>query len=357
MIFFARIGGDEFAIYIRSKRSIHECEQKAEQLATAILDAVSRPFNIENNQLSISASVGLALYPRDAKDYGELMQFADTAMYHAKDTGRNRHVFYFGEIVESAKHRFLIERELRNAIGNNEITLAYQPIVESGGDNVIEGFEVLSRWIHPELGFIPPDEFIKVAEETGLIGGYTLRLLDRACKKILHWNQLADKAFMLSINISPVHFLHDDLASSILETLEQNAFQPEHLKIEITENVLIENSDHVLKILNTLKKSGVKVSIDDFGTGYSSIGYLKSYPLDFIKIDRSFVIDTPINTDNKNICSVIKDLAGYMNLKVIAEGVENGENSRFLESIQIEYMQGYHFSKPMSAEFWDNYFL
>jgi diguanylate cyclase (GGDEF)-like protein/PAS domain S-box-containing protein len=352
--FFARLGGDEFAIFFQSNDETKICEQKIVKKADRVIASLNRVFEIEENQLSIGSSIGIALYPRDAGNIEELMQYADTAMYHAKDNGRNRYTIYTGDIAKEAKYRYKIEQELRSAIKEGQITSVYQPIVNSNSTK-IEGFEVLSRWIHDELGFISPELFISIAEERGMIADYTYDLLESSCLQIKKWNQKWNQKFYISVNISPVHFLQSDLVENIGKILEKTALSPSLLKLEITEGVIIENKELVVSTLKRFRQMGIKISIDDFGTGYSSISYLKDYPVDFLKIDRSFVIDTPFDVNNKNICTTIVSLAKNFNLAIIAEGVETSDNAKFLKNIGVEYLQGYYFSKPENSEYWDNF--
>ncbi len=353
--FFARLGGDEFALFFHSSQSSEICEQRAVEKAEAIIKTVNRVFDIEDNHLRIGASIGIALYPRDANSMQELMQYADTAMYDAKEGGRNRFVLYYGEIVERVKYRYRIEQELRLAIDNRDLTLVYQPILSSI-DKRIRGFEVLSRWNHKELGHVSPEIFISVAEERGLIADYTYTILEDSCIQVAKWNDLHNESFYLSVNLSPVQFLHSDLVQKIDEILNKTNFDPNNLKLEITENIIINNKDQVLEALNKFHQLGVQICIDDFGTGYSSIGYLRDYPIDYLKIDKSFVENTPFDKSNKNICSVISSLADNFNIGVIAEGVETNENMQFLKELGVEFLQGFYFSKGENAEYWDNFF-
>ncbi len=353
--FFARLGGDEFAIFFHSSQSSEVCEQKAVEKAESIINAVNRVFDIEDNHLRIGASIGIALYPRDANNMQELMQYADTAMYDAKEGGRNRFVLYYGEIVERVKYRYKVEQELRLAIDNRELTLVYQPIL-SANDKIIRGFEVLSRWNHKELGHVSPEIFISVAEERGLIADYTYSILEDSCTQVAKWNELHNESFYLSVNLSPVQFLHSDLVQKVDEILTKTQFEPSNLKLEITENIIINNKDQVLEALNKFHQLGIQICIDDFGTGYSSIGYLRDYPIDYLKIDKSFVENVPFDKSNKNICSVISSLADNFNIGVIAEGVETEENMTFLSDLGVEFLQGFYFSKGEKAEYWSNFF-
>ncbi len=353
--FFARLGGDEFAIFFHSSYSAEICEQKAVEKADKIIDAVNQTFKIEHNQLSIGSSIGIALYPRDANNIEKLMQHADTAMYHSKERGRNRYTIYVGDIVKEVKYRYRVEQDLRIAMKKEQITPVYQPIVQSA-DEKIKGFEVLSRWVDKDLGFISPKLFIAIAQESGLIVDYTYKLLYRACEDIKRWNIKYNQSFYLSINISSVHFLQDDLVEKVLSILEKIDFDPSLLKLEITESTMLDNKELVFNALKKLQSMGIEISIDDFGIGYSSITSLKDYPVDYIKIDNSFVVDTPYDSNNKNICTTIVSLAHNFGLNVIAEGVETRENAQFLNEIGVEYLQGYLFSKPKDAEYWDDFF-
>jgi len=352
--FFARLGGDEFAIFFQSSEEIKTCEEKIATKADKIINSLNEVFEIKDNQLSIGSSIGITLYPRDANNIEELMQYVDTAMYNAKDNGRNRYTIYTGDIAKEAKYKYKIEQELRSAMKNGEITLVYQPIVNSKNSK-IEGFEVLSRWIHEELGFVSPELFISIAEERGMIANYTYDLLELSCSQTKKWNQKWNQNFYVSVNISPVHFLQNDLVENISKILEKTKLPASLLKLEITEGVIIENKELVISTLKRFRKMGIKISIDDFGTGYSSISYLKNYPIDFLKIDRSFITDTPFDMNNKNICQTIVSLAKNFNLAIIAEGVETDDNVKFLKNIDVEYLQGYYFSKPENSEYWDNF--
>lgn|GEM_PF-6354147 len=353
--FFARLGGDEFAIFFHVKEGLEIAETKATQKAEKIIETLNELFLIDDNQLSIGSSIGIAFYPVDADNIDTLMQYADTAMYHSKETGRNRFTFYTEDLAKESQKRYQIEQALRQALKNDELTSVYQPIVSSRNGHIL-GFEVLSRWEHPTLGFVSPDLFISIAEERGLIAEYTYTLLKRSCKDILEWNRTFNQSFYLSINISPVHFVQQDLVDRIEFLLNSIGFPPALLHLEITEGVLIENQDHLVTTLSKLRNTGVKISIDDFGTGYSSISYLKEYPVDKLKIDRTFVQDVPYDDKNKNICTTIASLAHNFGLDIVAEGVETIENAKFLREIGVDFLQGYLFCKPQTAKYWMAFF-
>jgi len=353
--FFARLGGDEFAIFFHVKEGLEIAETKAIQKAEKIIETLNELFIIDDNQLSIGSSIGIAFYPVDADNIDTLMQYADTAMYHSKETGRNRFTLYTEDLAKESQKRYQVEQALRKALKKDKLTSVYQPIISSKNGHIL-GFEVLSRWEDPTLGHVSPDLFISIAEERGLIAEYTYTLLKRSCKDILEWNRTLNHSFYLSINISPVHFVQQDLVERIKLLLEDIGFAPDLLHLEITEGVLIENQEHLLTTLSKLRGMGIKISIDDFGTGYSSISYLKEYPVDKIKIDRTFVQDVPHDDKNKNICATIASLAHNFGLDIVAEGVETVDNAKFLREIGVDYLQGYLFGKPQTADYWLNFF-
>lgn len=338
----ARLGGDEFTVMIPNMTH----NENALVLSHRIRELIRRPFNLEGREVVLTASIGIAVYPDDGESADALLKYADTAMYHAKDKGRDNCQFYSATLTKQAMQRLDMESHLRLALERNEFFLVYQPQldIESGR---IRSVEALIRWQHPEQGELSPMEFIPLAEETGLIIPIGEWVLRTACATAARW-QASGHPLRVAVNLSPVQFRNPNLLNSVTDILA-DGLAPEWLELEITESALAEDSDTTLATLHALRKAGVRISLDDFGTGYSSLSYLKRLPLNIIKVDQSFVHGLPDDKDSLAIVQTIVALAKNLGFAVTAEGVETLEQARILHHLSCETLQGHYFSKPIPA--------
>lgn len=339
----ARLGGDEFII-ILSDADLHG----AEHVAQKILDVISRPYKIEEYELNISASVGIALYPSDGADIETLSKNADAAMYRSKQDGRNTYRFFTEEMQTQSLRNLQLSNALRNALGNQELFLVYQPQI-SFQDGRLIGAEALLRWNHPELGSIPPSEFIPVAEENGLILPIGEWVLRTAVKKAKEWLDATQLPLVMSVNLSAVQFRHHDLPNLISRILHEYDLPAHCLELELTEGMAMHDPQLAINIIQNLNLRGVRISIDDFGTGYSSLSYLKQFKINKLKIDQSFVRDLSTDPDDKAIVSAVINMAHSLGLDAIAEGVETIEQLECLRAKGCDEAQGYYYSKPLPA--------
>jgi diguanylate cyclase (GGDEF)-like protein len=337
----ARLGGDEFAVVQFCK----DCDPSAVALlASHIVEQISEPYTIAGHQLVIGVSIGISLAPEDGKNPDELLKKADLALYRAKADGRGTYRFFETGMDARAQARRLLELDLRAALQRSEFEVHYQPIRDIAQDKVV-AFEALVRWKHPLRGMIPPVNFIPLAEETGLIvqlGDWVLR---QACTDAVGWSQDVD----IAVNLSPVQFKNLNLVSSVKAALEASGLPAHRLELEITESVLLQNSETTLAVLHELRAFGVRISLDDFGTGYSSLSYLRSFPFDKIKIDRSFVTELATRDDSMAIVRAVTGLGKSLGIVTTAEGVETDEQFDLLRREGCTQAQGYLFSKPRPA--------
>ena len=344
----ARLGGDEFLITME-ELTHNELIVNAPLVATKILTALAHKYTLEMTQAYIGASIGIAIYPEDATTAATLLQAADMAMYHAKEQGKNNYQFYSTQLNEKAKRRAYIERELRLALSRNQLLLHYQPQYNIISKKV-ESFEALLRWQHPELGLIHPDEFIPIAEESGLIIKIGLWVLKTAVKQLLVWQKDINPTLLMAINVSVKQLESDNLSQSVQSILEITHLRPKFLELEVTENISIDDDSMTLANLHKLDSLGVQLSMDDFGTGYSNMSYLKKLPIGRIKIDRCFISDIPQDSNDEAIACAIIAMAESFNYNVIAEGIETKEQEEFLLNNGCHTGQGFLFSKPIAAE-------
>jgi len=342
---FARLGGDEFTVLLTEIRDAED----AARVARRILAVLSNPFVLDNRELFVSTSIGIAIFPHDGKDVDSLLRNADAAMYHAKEQGKNNYQYYIESMNASALERLTLENDLRKAIEREEFILYYQPRMHIRTGK-ISGVEALIRWIHPEKGLILPDKFITLAEETNLITYIDEWVMKNACRQGALWQRSGHPSLFLSVNISGTQFKHDTLLEIMAESLNESGINPDNLELEITESAIMENAGSTLAVLYKLKKMGINLSMDDFGTGYCSFSYLKSFPLDIIKIDRSFIADINKTEEDAVIVKAIIAMSHSLRLKVIAEGVETEEQLSLLREMGCDEMQGYLLSKPLPAE-------
>ncbi len=345
----ARLSGDEFIIMEETNDPVKDISDNAQRL----LDCISQPMMLNHHEVVITASVGISVYPSDGEEATILLKNANTALSRAKTQGKNTYQFYTAEMNAMALKRLILENQLRKVIERNELQLHYQPQIELTTGRII-GMEALLRWYHPERGYISPDQFITIAEETGLIIPIGEWVLRTACQQTKDWQNTGLTPIRVSVNVSSRQFQHPNLLHTIKQTLQDTQLNPHYLELELTESILMEENrthkDKVISninILNELQTMGVHIAIDDFGTGYSSLNYLKRLPLNTLKIDRSFIQDVCTNRDDAAITTAIIAMAHSLQLTVIAEGVENNEQLAFLQQKGCEICQGYFFSPPI----------
>lgn len=340
----ARLAGDEFTVTLDSLRDPRD----AARVAQRILDELARPFMLNGNEVVVTCSVGIAVYPQDGEQAGMLLKNADAAMYQAKELGKNTYHFFAGAMNSAAVEKLKMESELRHALERNELLLHYQPKVDARSGR-ITGVEALMRWQHPERGLVPPGMFIPVAEETGLIVAMGEWVLEEACRQKKAWRDAGLQGIDMAINLASPSFRKSDLVERVADTLRRYEVPPAELCLEATESILMRDADVTMVTLNRLRDLGVKLSVDDFGTGYSSLSYLRRFPINQLKIDRSFVKDVTSSPDDAAIISAIVSLARTLKLEVVAEGVETAEQVRRLAEQGCRMMQGFYFSKPLPA--------
>lgn len=340
-----RLGGDEFAVILENIADSHQ----AAGLGQAVVEAVAAPFEISGQKVYVTASCGIGIYPDHSDTAKDLIRNADTAMYHAKDAGKNISAVFRPEMNEKADRRINIEGSLRTAMESDQLELYYQPKVDFGAMR-LDGVEALLRWRHPLHGHISPTEFIPVAEDSGLIIPLGTWVLRKACEQAAAWDRQGLAPLGISVNISVVQLKDPKFADMVAEALAASGFPPARLELELTETMLMEDVEANLRVMQRLRALGVQISIDDFGTGYSSMSYLKRFPITALKIDRSFVSDLPGDRENAAITEAIIALARALDLKTVAEGVETMAQAQLLADAGCDYLQGYLFSKPVAPD-------
>ncbi len=340
----ARMGGDEFTILLPSL----EQAQDAAVVAQKLLQSITAPILLDGQELYVSASIGISVFPFDGRDGQTLLRNADVAMYRAKDQGRNGYLLYTEAMNSTAFERLFLESSLRKALEQGEFMLNYQPQIEAESGHII-GVEALIRWRHPEIGIISPAKFIPLAEETGLIIPLGEWVLREACRQAALW-QAQGHRLIMSINLSARQFEDRELVPKIRSILSEAALDPAWVELEMTEGAIIHNTDRAVQILRELRALGLRLCVDDFGTGYSSLSYLRRFPLDVLKVDRSFVQDVTEDSAGQAIVRAVIDLAHALRLKVIAEGVETEAQRECLVALGCDAMQGFLFSPPVSIE-------
>ncbi len=341
----SRMGGDEFAIILDDLKDV----KFAAVVARKILQALSKPVFIEEYELYATSSIGISIYPADSDNVDGLMRCADTALYRAKDAGKNNYQFYTRDMNTRAFEFLLMEAGLRKALCKNELEVFYQPQMDLK-DNSLIGMEALLRWNHPEKGMVSPGDFIPLAEETGLIESIGEWVLRTSCTQNKAWQDEGYPPVCVSVNMSARQFYQKNIIELVASVLEETGLEAQYLELELTESIIMHDVESTITTLKGLKKMGVKLAIDDFGTGYSSLSYLKLFPIDHLKIDRSFVFNISSNGNDAAIAASVVVLAHSMNLKVVAEGVETVEQLDILREQGCDYVQGYFFSKPISAK-------
>jgi diguanylate cyclase (GGDEF)-like protein/PAS domain S-box-containing protein len=340
----ARLGGDEFVLLIQE---VSEAKQ-AEAVARKILSALIKPMFIGGQECRVTASIGICLYPSDAADEQALMKNADMAMYRAKEEGKNTYRFYSQDTNVHSFERLALETSLRRGLERNEFFLHYQAKLDLHTMQ-ITGVEALIRWQHPELGLVSPLQFIPLAEETGLIVPIGKWVLDTACAQNVAWQREGLPPLRMAVNLSARQFTDEDLVVDIAAALERSAMAPELLELELTESTVMQSAERAETVLHAIKKLGVRLAIDDFGVGYSSLTHLKRFPIDTLKVDRSFIRDIPQDSEDKAITEAIIAMGRSLKLTVVAEGVETLEQQTFLHDHDCDEMQGFYLSKPITG--------
>jgi diguanylate cyclase (GGDEF)-like protein/PAS domain S-box-containing protein len=340
-----RLGGDEFVV-ILSNTTAHG----AENVARKIINSFKEPFNVEGKVLSVQTSIGISIYPENGRDSNMLTRHADIAMYQAKSAGRGQYCFFNFKMNTHLEHRLALERDLRDAIHENQFLLHYQPQIDLGTRKLI-GVEALIRWQHPERGMISPVDFIPIAEDSGLINPIGEWVLKQACEDIKKWKSAGFSGFKVAVNLSLRQLQAGKLFEKISAILQQTGVDGSRLELELTESVMMENHAETVDFMTQCKDLGIHFSIDDFGTGYSSLSYLTKLPLlDILKIDRSFVQEISKHSDANTIVSAIVNMAKSLRLNVIAEGVETLEQLDYLTECGCDTVQGFHFSRPLNYD-------
>ncbi len=340
-----RQGGDEFVVVL----SELDAAENAGISAAKLLAALTLPYHIGPHDVHVPVSIGVSIYPDDAEDAETLINNADTAMYHAKEAGRNNYQFFRQEMNIRAVERQFIEGSLRVALERNEFSLHYQPKMDLGSGTII-GVEALLRWRHPERGFIPPAQFVPIAEDTGLILPIGKWVLREACRQARAWIDAGLQPVQIAVNISAVEFRSKDFVETVRTILNETKLDPRWLELELTETVLMKHAESTVAMLKSLKEIGVQLTVDDFGTGYSSLSYLRQFPVDALKVDQSFVHEISSRSDDEVIVSAVISMGNSLKKRVIAEGVETREQLDFLTAEGCEEAQGYFFNRPMVAD-------
>ena len=341
----ARLGGDEFLIMLTNVTDVPDAAVAAERL----MDAMTAEFVVQGHLLKVSCSIGISIFPEHGKDCDTLIKNADAAMYNAKECGRNNFRFFTEDMNTQVVERLTLENSLRLALEREELFLVYQPQMDMATRKVT-GLEALLRWQHPELGLVPPDKFIRIAENSGLIVPIGEWVLRTACAQAQQWQQEGLPAVTVAVNVSAIQFRHEGFCGLIQRVLNETGLAPQYLELELTESLLLANADLMLSVIQELKAMGLTLAIDDFGTGYSSFSYLRQFQVSKLKIDRSFIRDVAVNADDAAITAAIISIAKSLKLKVIAEGVENEAQMTFLRAHQCDEIQGYYFSKPLAVD-------
>jgi diguanylate cyclase (GGDEF)-like protein len=341
----ARLGGDEFTLLLTDVDRILD----AARISKRILETVAEPFHLESQEVIVTASIGVSFYPDDGDDLETILRNADTAMYHAKDEGGNAYHFYTTEMHQTVHKRLTLESKLRRALERDEFQLVYQPIVDVQSRDIV-GMEALLRWNEPEIGMIPPVEFVSLAEETGLIVPIGEWVLNQAARQNVHWQQQGLPHLRVAVNVASRQFMGASLLPIVQRALNSAGLHPQYLVLELTEGSLISVDAAVRSTLMALREQGIHISVDDFGTGYSSLSYLKHLPFDHLKIDRTFIIDVTRNRDDAAIVQAVIAMGHGLDLQVIAEGVETEEQLAFLLQHGCDSAQGFLFSEPLAAD-------
>ncbi len=338
----ARLGGDEFVVILEETAERHDVER----IAGDLLVSLSQPLQLSGHECHTTASIGIAVYPADGSDVQTLTKNADMAMYLAKEDGKNGFRFFSNEVRAQSIERLTMESALRRALERDQFSLDYQPKVDMASGR-ISGVEALLRWSHPELGKVSPGQFIPLAEEIGLIVPIGRWVLKEACAQNMAWQRGGLEAVTMAVNLSPRQFGDPHLLDDIDEALAASGMPPELLQLEVTESMVMRNVTRAVRVLDAIQYRGIRLAIDDFGTGYSSMSLMKQFPIDTIKIDRSFVRDLPDDSEDVAIAQAIISMGKALGMTIVAEGVETSEQREFLRAHACDEMQGFLFSRPL----------
>jgi polar amino acid transport system substrate-binding protein len=345
-------GGDEFLFFIKSAQN----KKDIEKLAAIIINIFKSPFHIAGKTVDyVTASLGIALIPKDGHDFQTLYNYADDAMYAAKNAGKNQYFFYDDNISLHIYEDAIRKKELEDGIAKKEFRVFYQPQMAS--DGTLTGAEALVRWFKSDGRILPPAEFIGFAEKNGLILALSDLVIENVCRKVLDWAEKGYMGFSVAINLTAEHLIHDDICRNLLAKIKACNAPPQMIEFEITESMIISDFETGTKNINMIKDAGIKVSLDDFGTGYSSLNYLKKLPIDNIKIDKSFIDSVPDDQRDLALLNSIMEIAHNLGCKVVAEGVEKKEQFEALRNIHCDMFQGYYFGKPVDEDTFEKYFL
>ncbi len=337
----ARLGGDEFTVILETLRA----KEEADLVATSLLEALATPFTINDHEITISASIGISLFPENAADSVGLLQQADSAMYAAKRGGRNRTMRFTSEIGSLVRERMSLESQLRGAIQRGEITVHYQPEFEISSGRLVR-FEALARWFHPTLGTISPVKFIPIAEESGMITAVSTFVMEQACLEAVRWQAISGHPIEIGVNISSIQFGRENFVDEVVEVLSRTGLKPELLQLELTERIMMTGADRCLETMTCLRALGIGLAIDDFGTGYSSLSYLANLPFNAIKIDRSFVLEMDNGPANKAMVNSMITLAHSIGMRVIVEGIEKPAQWAMFRKLGADEVQGFLMGRP-----------
>ena len=337
----ARLGGDEFTVILETLTT----RKDAEQVAATLLECLARPFTIHDHEITISASIGISVFPENAADPVGLLQQADSAMYAAKRHGRNRAMCFTSEIGSLVRERMSLETQLRGAIGRGEIQVYYQPEFNLASGKLVR-FEALARWFHPTLGTIPPAKFIPIAEESGMITEISTFVMEKACLEAVKWQHMSEHPIEIGVNISGIQFAREHFVEEVMEMLSRTGLSPALLQLELTERIMLSGADRCLEALTQLRAMGVSLAIDDFGTGYSSLSYLANLPFNAIKIDRSFVVEMDKGPANKAMILSLITLSHGIGMSVIVEGIEETHQFEMIKRLGGDEVQGFLMGRP-----------
>jgi diguanylate cyclase (GGDEF)-like protein/PAS domain S-box-containing protein len=340
----ARLGGDEFLVVLPGLTNVDGTTQVAQR----ILSTFEPPYLLNGQEVFVTTSIGISIFPHDSDNSGMLLQHADAAMYQAKNKGKSAYAVFAPEMTEVSHERLQMESLMRRALEQQEFELYFQPIVSTGSGQ-LSSAEALLRWKNPSLGMVMPDRFIPLAEETGLITPIGEWVLKESCLAAMRWREQTGMKIGIAVNVSPRQFRDPSFVQTVMQALEQSGLEPDQLELEITERLILDNTIETADILRELDQSGIRLSVDDFGTGYSALSYLKSYPFDTLKIDKSFVQDVTKENDDASLVRAIINMAHSLGLRVIAEGVEEEAQTHFLEQEGCDFSQGYYYSRPLPA--------
>ena len=347
----ARLGGDEFTVIIDRAKS----RDGVARIAETICESIEQPFSFAGQEIFVSTSIGISLYPLDGDDIGDLMKHADTAMFRAKEVGRS-YFFYESDMEAAVTRKMEIEADLRRSVSRDQIDVYFQPKADLKTNKIV-GMEALVRWNHPSKGIICPQEFIPLAEETGIINEIGLWVMIGACLQVKDWIDQGYGPYSIAVNLSGIQLENGEIINQVKQVLEETRIDPALLELEITESTIMHHPERVIEVLHKLKEMGVKLAVDDFGTGYSSLNYLKRFPIDLLKIDAAFVRDVETDADDRAIVQSIIALAKSMRLQVVAEGVETRQQQEFLKALDCDYIQGYYIGRPVCAREFEQHVL